>query len=373
MTPEQGAKRLQEILQLENVKRVVLVTGKRSFELSGASSALLPLLRESTRLTHFDEVPKNPDTTAVDAAAKACGSAVPDLILAVGGGSAMDLAKGLSVRVSTGRPTHECLDPSTWQDAKLTPVVAIPTTTGTGSEATQFAVIYHQNKKHSFSSPKLLPKHVLLVPAFTLAQPLSVRASSGFDALSQAVESFWSGHGTAESDHAALEAMRLALPRLTLGLQRFDEEVAADMQRASHLAGVAINQTRTTAPHALSYALTTDYGIDHGHAVGLLLPKVWRLHVGLLANGSLPPLLHQRMEVMSKILGEPIPSCPSRLEAMLSINELPYRFQDLGLTSRQNWIELCERVNLDRLRNHPVELSAEAIQGLWDHEITVPQ
>ena len=373
MTPEQGAKRLREILELESAKNVVLVTGKRSFELSGASAALLPLLKKSTRLTHFDDVPKNPDTTAVDAAAKACGSTVPDLILAVGGGSAMDLAKGLSVRLATGRPTHECLDPSTWQDVRLTPVMAIPTTTGTGSEATQFAVIYHQNKKHSFSSPKLLPKHVLLIPAFTLAQPLPVRASSGFDALSQAVESYWSGHGTAESDNAALEAIRLVTPRLTSGLQRFDEEVAADMQRASHLAGVAINQTRTTAPHALSYALTTDYGVDHGHAVGLMLPKIWRLHLSLKINASLPPALQERMAVISELIGEPIDHCPSRFESMLETNQLPYKFQDLGLSSRSHWTELCERVNLDRLRNHPVELSSEAIQGLWEHEITDPR
>lgn len=372
MTPEQAAQRLQGILASEGAKHIVLITGKRSFELSGASGALLEPLRQSTSLTHFNDVPKNPDTTAVDAAAQSCDAAVPDLIVAIGGGSAMDLAKALSVRLATRRPAHECLAPETWQELPLTPILAIPTTTGTGSEATQFAVVYHQNKKYSLSSPKLLPKHVLLVPSFTQAQPLVVRAASGFDALSQAVESYWSGHGTNKSDDAALKAITLATPHLKLGLIDFSSDVAADMQQAANLAGQAINQTRTTAPHALSYALTTDYGIDHGQAVGLMLPKIWRLHQRMHERAPLPAPLLNRMQRIGEYIGGAADTTAHTLETMLATNKLSYKFQELGLSSRQDWVALCKRVNLDRLKNHPVALRPEDIEGLWDYEIPDP-
>ena len=202
------------------------------------------------------------------------------------------------------------LDSKAWMDTELVPLVAIPTTTGTGSETTQFAVIYRDNIKHSLSSAKLLPNHVFLVPKFTQAQPFPVRAAAGFDALSQAIESYWSGHGTTESDKAALDAIPLAASRLTMGLVDFTEEVAADMQEAAHLAGIAINTTKTTAPHALSYALTTDYGVDHGHAVGLLLPKIWRLHNRMAAAGTLPAPLKHRMQDISDRLGVPSHEVP---------------------------------------------------------------
>ena len=172
-------------------------------------------------------------------------------------------------------------------DAELVPLVAIPTTTGTGSETTQFAVIYRDNVKHSLSSAKLRPNHVFLVPKFTQAQPFPVRAAAGFDALSQAIESYWSGHGNPESDKAALGCDSTSRTSSQDGTRDFNEEVASDMQEAAHLAGIAINTTKTTAPHALSYALTTDYGVDHGHAVGLFVPKIWRLHNRMTAAGTL--------------------------------------------------------------------------------------
>ena len=369
MHPDHAGALLRDILVENDVKRVLLVTGKRSFQLSGAAERVLPILNDLTHFSHFDDVPKNPDTEAVEAAARRCGSPRPDLIIAVGGGSAIDLAKALSVRLSAELPAAQCLEFDAWGHLELVPIMALPTTTGTGSEATQFAVVYHDNRKYSLSSPKLLPQHVLLVPSFTQAQPLSVRASAGFDALTQAIESYWSGHGTVESDRAALKAIELAAPCLKKGLHDFNDDIASKMQEASNLAGRAINQTRTTAPHALSYALTTDYGVDHGHAVGLMLPKVWRLHQRLHLSAKLPETLLERMQHVSVLLEKDVWEVPSALESMLTQNQLPYTFQSLGLERAEDWLTLCGRVNLERLRNHPVDLTKEDIEGLWTREI----
>ena len=370
MTPEEAVHKLRKLLESHKAQHVMLVTGKRSFKLSGAAEALQAAWTPGLKITHFDRVPKNPDVNAVDAAAALCGSEMPDFVIVVGGGSAIDLAKALLIRLATQEPAAHSLDSKTWIDAELVPLVAIPTTTGTGSETTQFAVIYRDNVKHSLSSAKLRPNYVLLVPKFTQAQPFPVRAAAGFDALSQAIESYWSGHGTPESDKAALDAIQLAVPRLTLGLSDFNEEVASDMQEAAHLAGIAINTTKTTAPHALSYALTTDYGVDHGHAVGLLVPKIWRLHNRMTATGTLPAPLNHRMQEISDRIGVPSLEVPGFIEAMLNKNELPFKFRDLGLKNQEAWVALCKRVNQDRLKNHPAKLSTDDIEALWSHEIS---
>ena len=267
MTPEQAAQRLQGILASEGAKHIVLITGKRSFELSGASGALLEPLRQSTSLTHLTTSRRTRIPLPLMPRLNHVTQQSPTSLLQSEGAPQWTSRKH---SLFAWQPEDQPMNVSHRRHGKsfpLTPILAIPTTTGTGSEATQFAVVYHQNKKYSLSSPKLLPKHVLLVPSFTQAQPLVVGAASGFDALSQAVESYWSGHGTNKSDDAALKAITLATPHLKLGLIDFSSDVAADMQQAANLAGQAINQTRTTAPHALSYALTTDYGIDHGQAV----------------------------------------------------------------------------------------------------------
>ena len=370
MTPEEAVQNLRKLLESNKAQHVMLVTGKRSFKLSGAAEALQAAWTPGLKITHFDTVPKNPDVKAVDAAAALCGSETPDFVIVVGGGSAIDLAKALLIRLATQEPAARTLNSKTWMDAELVPLVAIPTTTGTGSETTQFAVIYRDKIKHSLSSAKLRPNYVFLVPKFTQAQPFPVRAAAGFDALSQAIESYWSGHGTAESDRAALDAIQLAVPRLTLGLSDFNEEVASDMQQAAHLAGIAINTTKTTAPHALSYALTTDYGVDHGHAVGLLLPKIWRLHNRMAAAGTLPVSLKHRMQDISDRLGVPSHEVPQFIESMLKKNELPFNFRDLGLETQEHWVALCKRVNQDRLKNHPATLSTDDIEALWNHEIS---
>ena len=154
-----------------------------------------------------------------------------------------------------------------------------------------------------------------------------------------------------------------------MGLIDFTEEVAADMQEAAHLAGIAINTTKTTAPHALSYALTTDYGVDHGHAVGLYFRR-FGLHNRMAAAGTLPAPLKHRMQDISDRLGVPSHEVPRFIESMLKKNELPFNFRDLGLETQEHWVALCKRVNQDRLKNHPATLSTDDIEALWNHEIS---
>lgn len=371
MTPAAALAFLIEYHRKHHCRHVYLVTGRTSFKLSGAEKTLKPYFEGIQTLTHFDGVPKNPHVESVETAAQLVNTSRPDLIIAIGGGSAMDLAKALALRLSSGRSAAECLNPEVAKSTLALPLIAIPTTTGTGSEVTRFAVIYQGKTKHSISSPSLLPRHALLVPEFTLAQPAAVRKAAAFDALTQACESYWARSANEDSKTHAMEAIKLLTPRLKNGLEHFSLADAEDVQLGAHLAGKAIDCTRTTAPHALSYALTMDYGVDHGHAVGVLFPKVWRLHLDLARRGCLPDALHKRMALLTQMLGlEGIETLPTFWEGLLHSNHLPFKFNDLGLTSSEDWSLLCKRVNLERLANHPCTLTSSDLERLWTLEIS---
>ena len=154
------------------------------------------------------------------------------------------------------------------------PLIAIPTTSGTGAEATQFSVCYVNGIKESFDYPELLPNFTLLIPELTMKNNRYLTACTGFDAFAQAIESYWNIHSTSVSEQYAEKAIAMLFDALS----RFaddadacmsDYDWRAQMMEGSNLAGKAINITRTTAPHAMSYTLTSKSGYPHGHAVAL--------------------------------------------------------------------------------------------------------
>lgn len=203
-------------------------------------------------------------------------------ILAIGGGSVLDSAKVLSVTLTCpfDRPLHELFRQSqsiTW-DTRL-PLVAVPTTSGTGAEATPFATVWDSvtRKKYSLENDLLYPQLVLLDPVLTLGLPPEETYNTGLDTYSHALESLWNRHRSAASCSFSVEA----LERVVSALPRVLEESTSlpdrtRMQEASYLAGVAISYTRTAIAHAISYPLTLHYDMPHGIACGFTLPAILR-------------------------------------------------------------------------------------------------
>lgn len=181
-----------------------------------------------------------------------------NFIVAVGGGSSIDTAKAIKYYSGV-----DC------------PIMAVPTTSGTGSEATHFAAIYKDGEKQSLADEKLLPEYVLLRGEFLKTLPLYQKKCTMLDALCQAIESWWSKGATQESIRYSREAVNLILVNMESYL-RNEDSGNENMLLAANLAGRAINITTTTAAHAMSYKLTTLYGLSHGHAVAICFPKVWR-------------------------------------------------------------------------------------------------
>jgi len=237
-------------------KKVFLVTGRRSYEASGAAQKVVEALagREVLHYTDFKALPLEEE---VQKGREAYAAFAPDLVIAVGGGHVLDMAK--SINFLSGKR----------------PLVAIPTTAGTGSESTQFAVVYKNGTKTSLESPEMMPMFAIVDPNLAMSVSKETALPSALDALCQAIESFWSNKATEESRGYAWQALDLIWPNIIPALEKRDPKAVAALCLGAHLAGKAINISKTTACHAFSYGLTYRFGVPHGIAVAIFLPDVY--------------------------------------------------------------------------------------------------
>lgn len=206
---------------------------------------------------------------------------LPELIIALGGGSILDLAKAVSAfsyiieeTTEVEAITAEIKSKKYLQHAQKIDLAAVPTTSGTGSEVTRWATIwnYEHNEKFSIEAEWLLPKYAFIVPEFTKALPARQTLSTGLDALMHAVESYWSVNSNAIVREMAKSAIRLVVDYLPKLLQELDNlQYREKLSLASLMAGLAFGNTRTTACHSISYPLTMDYGVEHGFAAAVTL------------------------------------------------------------------------------------------------------
>ena len=275
--------RLPDLVAEAGARRVLLVCGRRSFDASGAAR-ILPELGSVAEVHRWDDHRPNPTAQDIAAGLAVAHQHRPDVIVGVGGGSTLDTAKLVAAlhagddgsdpeRTAQRIGTHRVDTP---RDVGL---ILAPTTSGSGAQATHFATVYVGATKHSVAGAALLPDRVILDPALALSGTPYQRACSGIDALAQAIESLWAVGADETSRRDAHAAVGLLAPAVVPFAEAPDEASAAAMATGSHLAGAAINRSRTTLPHALSYALTQHVGLPHGHAVAHTLPAVVERHV----------------------------------------------------------------------------------------------
>ena len=281
-----------------------------------------------------------------------------DGILSIGGGSAMDVAKGIKALGETDAHAS-LLERLTHPQPMAVPHVALPTTAGTGSESTHFATIYIGGKKYSVADEALLPEAAILDPEELSTLPDAERAATFLDALCHSIESYWSRRATAESRNYAAQAIGLLAANAAAYL-RGDEAAASAVMVASNFAGRAINLTTTTAAHAMCYQLTALYGLRHGHAAAVCLPAAWER---LLAASAEDAALAQTLAELARLLGGKTPQdgldafLALRTAAALDDGWLPADEGDLAL--------LAGSVNAQRLGNYPVALTEDDLYEMY--------
>lgn len=320
---------LHKVIDLENANKILVFTGKKSFEM------IKPIIEKETTncdITYYNKFSVNPKKEEIDIAIKTLNKEF-DLIVAVGGGSVIDFAKAYRYYSS--------------QNAKL---VAIPTTAGTGSEATQFAVVYVDGIKTSMDKPEILPEYAIIDSQFVENNPRYLKACTAMDAFCHAIESYWAVKSTATSRMYAKEAMILCKDNIEKYVNTNDKDAANNMMKASNLAGKAINISRTTAAHALSYKITSEYGIPHGHAVALSIAKLIELNA---KDCKLAKDVYN-------IIG--FKNAVAYFEDLFRNIGIESNLEKLGINDVKT---IINSVNVERLKNNPVLLSKNLLERIF--------
>ena len=280
-------------------------------------------------VVRFHEFGVNPDTTMVEAGYAVARPNEVDSLIGLGGGSSMDCAKGINLLLTNGGRME---DYNGYGKATrpMLPMIGVPTTAGTGSEAQSYAVIADAttHTKMACGDPKAAFRVAILDPELTLSQPAHVTATSGFDAIAHAVETAVTTRRTAMSDCFAREAWRLLNANYETVLDRPDDVAArATMQLGAFYAGLAIEQSMLGAAHACANPLTARHQITHGVALAILLPHVVRWNSARAAplyRRLLPPITQTDD-------GDPGERLARRLRALASHAGLPHRLRTEGV------------------------------------------
>jgi len=356
---------VENILQELSAQKVLLVTGRGSFSSCGAEAALKPILKGYTTERFYD-FRANPQFEDIEKGLSLARQMNPDVILAVGGGSPLDLAKIIAIGARSDQSVRDLVVEQNFDEALKVPVVAIPTTSGTGSEVTRFAVLYDGDQKQSTDHPQMIPEYVVLDPELTYSMSPKITAETGLDALCQAIEAFWSCHSTEESRKYSAKAIRLAWEALPDAVLNPTPESRRAMCEASLLAGKAINIAKTTACHAISYVITIHWRVPHGHAVALTLAPMLVHNAGCTANDVIDSRgvdhVLTMMRTIYELLGcEDDKSLVSKVENFIRSLGLETNLNELGITAASDRELIASSVNQERLANNPRALSKKQI------------
>ena len=233
-------------VSLFDKKKVFLVTGRMSYKLSGAKETLSELLADED-VTHFPDFSLNPKLDEAIKGARLARCNKIEVIIAVGGGSVIDMAK--LVKAFLNNPRNEqkiVLGEKSLSDPSV-PLIVVPTTAGSGSEATHFAVVYIDDQKYSLASPHLQPNFVILDGSLIQSNSKYQKACNGLDALAQGIESAWAVNSSRESQKNALKAVKVCSQNLSKFVNgKFVLDVSNKMLTAANLSGQAINISKTT-------------------------------------------------------------------------------------------------------------------------------
>lgn len=322
--------RLGELARDLGFRRTLLVADHGLLASGHVDEALEPLKQAGVEVFTFHDFDVNPDTEMVEAGRRVAEPLDIDSIIGLGGGSSLDCAKGINFVLTNGGRMQDY-----WGYGKATkamlPMIAVPTTAGTGSEGQSYALISdaQTHTKMACGDPKAAFRAAVLDPLLTVTQPRAVTATTGFDALAHAVETFVTTRRNPLSEAFSREAWRLLEANFEKVLSDpGNVEARAAMQLGAYYAGVAIENSMLGATHACANPLTARFGTTHGEAIALLLPVVVRWN-GAVAGSQYGELAHiARINLSGRDASEAL---ARRLEELVKVAALPASLSAVGI------------------------------------------
>jgi len=359
------------ILEREAPRSLLILRDSRSYGACGAAQKIDPQLsgRSVAIVDIAVKIPTVEDIGSVIAQIRRVSS---DFIIAVGGGTVLDIAKAASVLQATEGDLRAAIRDGEALSGSAIPKILVPTTAGTGAESTPFAVVYIAGKKHSLYDSRLPGEYIILAPELTHSLNGRITAETGCDALAQAVEGYWSIRATPESKTFSAEALTLILKNLPPAVRSPDPPNRRAMLLGAHLAGKSIAVARTTVAHSLSYPLTARFGIAHGHAVMLTLPYFFplldRADADAISKGANLATVRRNFSELLAILG--VRSGDEAMEKLLALMDslgLERRLSAFGIGSGDIETILQSGFTPDRVENHPCKIGYREVEAILRH------
>ena len=366
ITPGENYKNLDEWIRETGCKKILLVCDGSIWYQKEFNAHLEEIDKTGVEMIGFRDFQPNPLYENVQAGVKLFREENCDAIISVGGGSAMDVAK--CIKLYSKLPGEG--EDGSWLSAEYVenciPFLAMPTTAGTGSEATRYAVIYYDGKKQSVTSESFIPDTVLMDPNTLITLPPYQKKATMCDALCHAIESFWSVNSTEESKEYSRAAIQGVMENMD-GYLSNTEEGRAGMLLAANTAGKAINITQTTAGHAMCYKITSLFGCAHGHAA-ILCDRVLFPWMVKNTDKCIDPRGEEYLKKTLDEIGQAM-GCRNGTEGAEKLRSI---FDTLELevptAIAEQYEELKTSVNPVRLKNHPIALDVKTIDKLY-HEV----
>ena len=344
-------------------RKILFISGRSSLRQNKAFQAIYPKIKPYIA-NHRAGVPPNPDISDILEILEYLRSYQQkyDAILAIGGGSVIDAAKAVSALYGNRSLSIEGLRKAIVDKKfaiKKLPVIAVPTTAGTGSETNPWATIWDRamNTRHSIGDETMFPVCAVVDARLSATMPTKVAVSSGLDALCHAMEGFWAKKGNAVSRLYSAKAISLVLNHLEQAVKYPDLiKHKQGMALASALSGVSLSIAKTTLCHAISYPLTLKYKVDHGIACAITLNEVYQYNKGSFADE----------DILTELIVKGIhhQSLGNYVKNLCSLASIPTRLADYGIT-RESLPELAEKsYSPNNIANNPKDAGAEDILDL---------
>ncbi|MDX1643076.1 MAG: iron-containing alcohol dehydrogenase [Thermoanaerobaculia bacterium] len=351
---------LGEVAAGFGAQRALVVTDEGIAAAGHLERAVAALSAAGIDCQTFDRVEENPTGETLEQGVASVGGASLDLVVGLGGGSAMDAAKGINLLLTNGGSIQQ-YEGFGRSRRPLLPAIGVPTTAGTGSEAQSYALISDSltHRKMACGDPGLRFRAVVLDPELLVTVPAPTRAASGLDAVSHALESFVTTRRTDESIELARTAWNLLEGHLeaVLGKNGGDDAPWGPLQLAAFLAGAAIERSMLGAAHACANPLTARFGVVHGVAVALMLPAVIRF------NGELDPDPYGGLEPSGA------EGLARRVEALRAAGDLPAGLGEVGV-ARRDLAQLAEAASRQwTLSCNPRAASRDDLVRLYERSL----
>ena len=355
--------KLNFFIKKKNIKNILLITGKKSLNFSGFKKLLIYRNFKSI-MKIFYKKREIPEISELKFLIKKINNINPDLIIALGGGCVIDYAKLANTLYDTKNLEKKIIEDKLNLKSKKTQILAIPTTAGSGAEVTKFSVIYINKIKYSVENNLLKPDFYSLIPKLVINSPKIIRASSGFDAIAQAVESIFSKKGNFDSLKYSSKSLKLSIKIFLKFVNNPSLHNSSRMLKAANLSGKAINISRTNAPHAFSYLFSSRYKILHGIAVSIFFIEIINLYYSTAVKERDINLI-KKFSVFFKLIKQ---------NNIIEFNNL---FQDFFLKSgiKKYLYKFLKNikykdcfdfyVNLRRIKNSPIKINKNEVSRLY--------